>query len=62
MIGWLATIGILYWLFRAVAKGERKRKHRYYTLKTAKYMAWMWMAGFGYLVGTFLYKLMIMIE
>jgi hypothetical protein len=62
MIGWLATIGILYWLLRAAAKAEKQHKHKYYTLKTAKYMAWSWIAGFIYLVLSFFIKLMIMIE
>ena len=62
MIGWLTTIGIMYWLVKAAAKGERNRKQKYYTLKTAKYMAWSWMAGFIYLVMSFFIKLMIMIE
>jgi hypothetical protein len=61
LIGWLSTIGILYWLLRAAAKGERKRKHRYYTLKTAKYMGLMWMAGFGYLAGSLVFKVLSLI-
>lgn len=50
MIGWLITIGILYWLLKVASKSEHNHKNKYYTLKTAKYLAWSWIFGFIFMV------------